>query len=350
MQMNDIGEKSFLRSLIPSLKRADTFINGFGNDASVIDIGLPEISVAFKIDRAARPIAAYMGWAGFDTWGRLAVTANLSDILAVGALPTAFMLSVTVPGDWDPERVRSIILGAAEACDSKGVAFVGGDTKEGNEANVVGTAIGVINKKKVVSRRSANVGDSIVLAGRLGGFAGAYLLMKAGLVTKNSGYERCLSHPECAWDEAKFIFGSCAVTSAVDLSDGLSEGLQLLTSDQQGILLDLDQLPIHDWALKASKALNVNATNFAFTVGDWGMLFSMSDADAQRAVRLAPRGMPLSIIGTVVPQEAAGFYSGKTKARYKMNCELGNEHFRRRMENESDYFTQLVSTEVLSKI
>lgn len=350
MQMNDIGEKGFLRGLLPTLDRADSFINGFGNDASVVDIGLPDVAVAFKIDRAARPIAAFMGWVDFDTWGRLAVAANLSDILAVGALPTAFMLSVTVPGNWDAERVRTIVIGAAEACNKKGVAFVGGDTKEGNDANVVGAAIGVVDKRKIVSRKRANVGDLVVLAGRLGGFAGGYLLRKNGLPEKKLMQERCLSHPECAWDEARFLFTRYTVTSAVDLSDGLSEGLQLLTNEKLGILVQVDQLPLHDLVFAASASLNVNPLNFAFTVGDWGMLFTMHEAEAREAVRLAPPEMQFSIIGAVVPRDSAGFYSESTSTHYKIKNDLTNEHFRRRMESESKYFSELASTDVLSKV
>ncbi|MFV8577722.1 thiamine-phosphate kinase [Ralstonia pseudosolanacearum] len=347
MKMTDIGEKGFLRDLLPSLTQTNSFINGFGNDASVVDVGLPDTAIAFKIDRAARPIAAYRGWAGFEAWGRLAVTANLSDILAVGARPTAFMLSLTVPGDWDAHIVRSIVAGAAEACREKDVAFVGGDTKEGVEANVVGAAIGVVDKQKVVSRKSARLGDAVVLAGRLGGFAGSYLLRRRGLTSDEHEVMRCLSHPECAWKEAGHLFTRGEVTSAVDLSDGLFEGLQLLTKDDFGVLVELDGLPLHKLATAASTSLHIDPLNFAFAVGDWGMLFTMPEGDAKLAILSAPEGAQLSIIGKVVPRARSGFCSAATGNRYRLSRNLTNEHFRRRMESETDYFSELTSSSIL---
>lgn len=350
MKMSDLGEKAFLRDLLPGLTRASAFVNGFGNDASVVDIGLADIAIAFKIDRAAKPLAAYQGWAGFDVWGRLAVTANLSDILAVGARPTAFMLSVTVPGDWEAKQVREVVAGAAEACAARDVAFVGGDTKEGSEANVVGAAIGVVDKRNIVSRKSANVGDAVVLAGRLGGFAGSYLLRTRGLMSDVVDESKCLAHPECAWEEARYLFTHCAVTSAVDLSDGLSDGLQLLTNDDEGVLVNLDQLPLHEIAVTASSSLQVDPLNFAFTVGDWGMLFTMPEKDAKRAIQMAPQGLQLNVIGKVVKTNSAGFFSVKSNTHYKLNHNLTNEHFRRRMESEGDYFSELVSYNVLTAV
>ena len=183
MRMCELGEKKFLSSLLPTLQTADCFLNGFGHDASVLDIGLPEHAIAFKIDRAARPIAACKGWTGFDSWGRLAVTANLSDLLAVGAVPKGFMLSLSVPKDWDVQRTEAVIQGAAEECSRNGVAFLGGDTKEAKEAHVVGAAIGIVDKKKIIGRRAANPGDAVVLAGKLGGFAGAYMFRLVGSCT-----------------------------------------------------------------------------------------------------------------------------------------------------------------------
>jgi thiamine-monophosphate kinase len=348
--MIDVGEKAFLHNLLPSLTTAEIFLNGFGQDASVVDIGLPDFAVAFKIDRAARPIAAFHGWTSFEVWGRLAVAANISDILAVGARPTAFMLSVTVPAIWDESRVREIISGAAKACAFHDVAFVGGDTKEGAEPNVVGAAIGVVSKHNIVSRRSAREGNVVVLAGYLGGFVGSYLLKMHGLSAVNPDEDRCLAYPDCAWDEANYLFPTYTVSSAIDLSDGLAEGLRLLTDLHHGVLVDVDKLPLHKSAREAAQALNINPLNFAFTVGDWGMLFTMSEEDAQNAIKSAPVGLKLSIIGKIVGEKKAGFFSPSSNIYFDISHDLTNEHFRRRMESETDYFSEITKFSVLEPV
>ncbi|MEQ9861225.1 AIR synthase related protein [Pectobacterium cacticida] len=340
MLMNDIGEKEFLRSILPGLIKSDKFLNGFGNDASVVDIGLPDIAIAFKIDRAAKPIAAYKGWASFQMWGRLAVTANISDILAVGATPTGFMLSITVPGTWSASDVEEIIKGAEIACQEKGVAFVGGDTKEGREANVVGAAFGTIQKDMIVSRRAAEEENTVLLAGRLGGFASSYLL-RTKARNKSSEILESLALPTCVWDEARYLFSHGGVTAAVDLSDGLAEGLNLLSKNGLAPLINIDLLPLHHLARLASNELCIEKSNFAFTVGDWGILFAMSKSTAESAIASMPAGLDITEVGTIVKADKAGYFSVKTGMKYELTLDLTNEHFRRTMEKEKDYFSEL---------
>ncbi|MCK4229341.1 MULTISPECIES: thiamine-phosphate kinase [Enterobacter] len=340
MLMHDIGEKLFLSSILTRLEKSECFLNDFGNDASVVDIGLPDIAIAFKIDRAAKPIAAYKGWTDFQMWGRLAVTANLSDILAVGATPSAFMLSITVPGSWKSSDVEAIIAGAEIACKEKGVAFVGGDTKEGGEANVVGAAFGTIKKDSIISRRKAEEGDTVILAGQLGGFASAYLL-RSKMGVENTEILQLLSLPTCAWDEARYLFSNGKVTAAVDLSDGISEGLSLLSKDGLAPLIDIDSLPLHQLAIRASNEFLIDKSNFAFTVGDWGILFSMPKNDAESAITSMPPGLALTKIGTIVTAETPIYRSFLTGTNYELSVDLKNEHFRKTMEKEKDYFSDI---------
>lgn len=346
MKMSEIGEKAFLLNLLPSLETASSFVNGFGNDASVLDIGLPDIAIAFKIDRAARPIAAYNGWTGFESWGRLAVTANISDLLAVGATPKGFMLSISIPKNWEANQAEAVIRGAEEECKRNSVVFLGGDTKEAQEAHIVGAAIGVVSKSKIINRRSAIPGDAILLAGELGGFAGAYTQLKNGKSISPLHIEY-LSYPRCALNESLYLFENHNINSAVDLSDGLWEGLNLLPIQGQGIELELDKLPLHPFAKEAAKAFRSNILNFAFSVGDWGILYTLPMHEAENAIRLAPEGIKLSIIGRVTSSEGVTIYSEKSNKKFELQYELRNEHFVQRMENEKDYFDHLLSFDFL---
>ena len=348
--MSDVGEKAFLRNLLPQLEKADTFLNGFGDDASIIDIGLPEHAIAFKIDRAARPMGAYRGWGGFDTWGRLAVNANVSDLLAVGAVPKGFMLSVTVPRTWSVAQTEAIVRGAVDECERYNIAFLGGDTKEGSEPNVVGAAIGIVDKKKVTGRKSAQHGEAIVLAGQLGGFASAYMLLNDEIGTNSSAYVDYVSHPSCAYSEATYLFDNFDVSSALDLSDGLWEGLNLLPRQKNSFILELDKLPLHQFALEAAAIYSMDARNFAFTVGDWAMLFTMPQDQASMAISHAPSNYHLSIIGSISRNVRPVMRSITQGMQFEMNFDLTNEHFVSRMESEEEYFSKLRSCPILKRL
>ncbi|MGP4959074.1 AIR synthase related protein, partial [Pseudomonas helleri] len=126
--MSELGEKAFLKMLLPDLYVAPSFVNGFGHDASIMDFGLEKL-LAFKIDRAPYPVALQRGIGDYKTWGRLAVAANVSDLLAVGATPRALMLSLVLPGHFEIDNASAIIKGCEEACIAHGIAFVGGDIR-----------------------------------------------------------------------------------------------------------------------------------------------------------------------------------------------------------------------------
>jgi len=220
--MKDIGEKTFLKNLLPRLTKRDFFLNGFGNDASVIDLGNGLI-IAQKIDRAAQPFAVKNQLSNFESWGHLAVISNLSDILAVGASGSAFMLSMTLPSDFEVEKAYEIVRGAEKACKKYNLTFAGGDTKEGPVINIVGTLIGIMRSRSYFSRRLVEPGNILVITGSIGRFASIYLKHQAGFQLSADEIDY-IAFPDPRLIEATVIneyFDD--IKTAMDNSDGLAE-------------------------------------------------------------------------------------------------------------------------------
>lgn len=332
-RMRDLGEKAYLGALLPTLHVDRRFVNGFGHDASIIDVGLPELNLVLKIDRAAKPIASLNGWSDFRVWGRMAVTANCSDILAIGGSPVGFMLSVTVPGDLPAQTVNEIVAGAAEECEAQDVAFLGGDTKEGSGINIVGTAVGTIEKSRRFDRHAASCGDLLVLAGTVGGFLGAYWTCTRSSEPRADAL-RYLAKPRAAWREAEAIAKVGGVRSACDLSDGLSSSAASLMSPGLGAHLEFDKIPFHPLALESADSRGVDVLPYAFGVGDWGILYAVDPAAKPDIEELRARGLEIAVIGKVVAEEGVHLMRG---ARFEVSV-MENEHFRHRMEDQGDYF------------
>ena len=330
--MRDLGEKGFLAALLPTLQADIRFVNGFGHDASVIDIGLPEINLVMKIDRAAKPIAALNGWTDYRAWGRIAVTANCSDILAVGGEPTAFMLSISVAGETSANMVAEIVAGAAEACRARNVAFLGGDTKEATGLNIVGSALGTIAKGRHFDRGGGKVGDLIVLAGSLGGFLGGYWTCSQSAVPPEAAV-RYLAEPQAAWAEARELANLSGIRSACDLSDGLGSSALNLVTPGLGALLIFDKLPFHPLARESAAMRDVDLLPYAFGVGDWGILYAVDPAAWSDIERLRDSGLLINIVGEVIP------YPGLTLRRggFFSLTVPEHEHFRHRMEDQGGY-------------
>ena len=332
--MTDLGEKGFLARLLPSLSVDARFVNGFGHDASVIDLGL-ERDLVMKIDRAATPIASLNGWADYRVWGRIAVTANCSDILAVGGEPKGFMLSLSIAAATPASMAEEIIRGAAEECERCGIVFLGGDTKEAVGVNIVGSAIGTIPKGRHHDRLQGRPGDLLVLAGQLGGFLGGY----RQCVSQDPSGEalRYLCEPSAAWREARALSQIAGIRSACDLSDGLASSVRQIVAAGAGAVLEFASLPFHGLAIGNAAERGADLLNYAFGVGDWGIVYAVAPEDRAHVEDLRLAGLAIAIVGTVVDEPGLFLSRG---GMFEVSI-FENEHFRRRMEDQGSYFEEL---------
>ncbi len=91
----------------------------------------------------------------------------VNDILTCGASPL-FFLDYIAMGKLLPRRVESIVGGIARACKNIGCALIGGETAEmpgiyqGDDYDLVGFIIGVVEKENIITGRSISAGDSIL--------------------------------------------------------------------------------------------------------------------------------------------------------------------------------------------
>jgi thiamine-monophosphate kinase len=352
--MEDFGEKGFLAGLLPRLSPHPTFLNGFGDDASAISIGDGQVLV-FKIDRAAAPVAARRGWTDYRMWGRLAVTSNCSDVLAGGGSPVAVMIAMILPRDWPASAAIEVIEGCAEECAANDIAFAGGDTKEGKAPELIGSAVGVGERAKILTRRGAKPGDLVVLAGALGGFLGSYLQILQELDADGVPGPSCddrwldyISHPRARWVEGAFIRDSLVATGAMDTSDGLYDAIDTLVG-AHGADIELTSLPYHENALECAAGLGIPPLNLGLGVGDWNIVYTVDEqrwADVQREGRVA--GLQLSVIGRVSAEPGLRWHD---ESGAVFSCQaVVNQHFRARQEDEGTMVARLRNEQMLTPV
>jgi phosphoribosylformylglycinamidine cyclo-ligase len=91
----------------------------------------------------------------------------VNDILTCGAEPL-FFLDYIAMGKLVPEQVEAIAQGLATACREVGCALIGGETAEmpglyaGEDYDLVGFIIGVVEKEKIIMGKTITVGDTII--------------------------------------------------------------------------------------------------------------------------------------------------------------------------------------------
>jgi phosphoribosylformylglycinamidine cyclo-ligase len=102
-----------------------------------------------------------------DTIGQDLVNHCVNDILVQGARPLFFMDYIGA-SRFDVAIFRDVIGGLCKACTENGCALLGGETAEmpglypPGEYDLVGTIVGCVEKKKIVTGKSIRVGDVII--------------------------------------------------------------------------------------------------------------------------------------------------------------------------------------------
>ena len=303
------------RDVIARLRRiaTDPAARNLEDDAALLDgLVLTHDSIAEGIHFLATDPPASVGWK--------LVAVNLSDLAGKGAEPAAALLSRTLSKrEWD----RAVIDGIEAACESYGLALIGGDTIAlmPDAPRVYGlTAIGRAGEK-TPSRSGGRPGDRLWLAGTVGDSAAGL----AQLIDDEDAtgplvdiYRRpvpLLKMGRALADHA---------TAMMDVSDGLLLDLERLCSASGcGASVDFDSLPLSS-AFVAERGQDRAARLFAATGGDDYALLAALPEDLDALSLSLPDPPTLTCIGRLVA--GGGLSASDREGDVPLPETLGYEH------------------------
>jgi thiamine-monophosphate kinase len=214
---------------------------GIGDDAAVV--AAPSGSVVAAVDLLLEGRHFRRDWSGAYDIGVKAAARSLADIAAMGAVNTALLVALAVPGtlpaSWPLELADGLAAEAARA----GAGIVGGDTARADSVLLSVTALGDLAGRRPVLRSGARPGDVIAVAGPLGRSAAGLALLSAGVavdaapeaVARLIAAHQRPSPPYEAGPEAAAL----GATAMIDVSDGLLADLGHV-ADASGVALDVD--------------------------------------------------------------------------------------------------------------
>tara|TARA_B100000886_G_scaffold340342_1_gene309305 strand:- start:8231 stop:9280 length:1050 start_codon:yes stop_codon:yes gene_type:complete len=314
--LSNLGEFGLIQHISKNFElKNDTSIFGIGDDCAVIDAG--HYFQLVTTDMLVEGIHFDLTYTPLKHLGYKAVVVNLSDIYAMNGLPKQITVSIAISNRFTLEAIEELYEGIGLACDAYNVDLVGGDTTSSTSGLCLSiTAIGEVDKDKVVYRNGAKEHDLIVVSGDLGSaYLGLQLLnrekqvfesnplMQPDLQNRDYVLQRQLK-PEARKDiidlfESKGLLPS----SMIDVSDGLSsELLHLCVSSNVGCAVYEEKIPIDFMAISTADEFNLSATTCAMNGGeDYELLFTI----CQSYYDIIKDNPDLAIIGHIT-DEASG--------------------------------------------
>lgn len=154
---------------------------------------------------------------------------NISDAVAMNARPKYALLGLELPKDISVSEIDELCGGFLDICKKFNIKIIGGDTISGDRISI---SVTIISKtKKAVFRKGAKIGDFIAFTGNLGSVIKDFgILENGGKIDENSKFITPDLKADFFYKAAKFT------TSAMDISDGLSQDLsRLLEKNGAGI-------------------------------------------------------------------------------------------------------------------
>jgi thiamine-monophosphate kinase len=289
-ELSELGEFALIDSISEKVKiKRPTTTKGIGDDAAVLNYSGMETVIS--TDMLIEGVHFDLSYVPLKHLGYKAVAVNLSDILAMNAIPQHITVSVALSNRFSKEAVDELYAGILNACDTYDVDLIGGDTTSSVAGLVISiTAVGAANKEDIVYRDGAKDTNLLVVSGDLGGaYIGLQMLEREkGIFEENAkiqpdltGMEYILERqlkPEPRQDvilELKTM--GVKPTSMIDISDGLaSEIFHLCKSSGLGIELYEEKIPIDQQTFDIALENHLDPTTCALSGGeDYELLFSV---------------------------------------------------------------------------
>lgn len=210
-----------------------------GDDVAVVPVRGKK--VVLKVDMLVESTDVPPGMT-YRQAARKAVAMCVSDFAAKGVRPDSFMVSLGLRRETTQEQVNQLGRGFRDAEREWGVRMVGGDTNEADQLVINCTMVGFA--KKVVERRGARPGDTLLVTGPFGFPPAGLRIMTDGAKAGRSFREtatRSVTRPTPDL-EVGIALGGC-LTSAMDSSDGLARSIHTL-AEESAVGFELDKMPV----------------------------------------------------------------------------------------------------------
>lgn len=294
-ELGQLGEFGLIDQLTKSFEnKQPSTVKGVGDDAAVLERNDTQYTLV-STDLLLEGVHFNLMYVPFKHLGYKAVVVNLSDIVAMNGTPEHITVSIAVSNRFPLEALQELYEGIRMACEVYGVDLIGGDTTSSHSGLMISvTAVGVVDKDKVVYRSGAKPNDLVIVTGDLGAaYMGLQVLEREKEVFRANpdiqpdldGFDYIIERqlkPEARRDVIGFLAELDVVpTSMIDVSDGLaSEVLHLCKASGTGVMIYNSKLPIDTTTSTSAIDFNLDPATCVLNGGeDYELLFTIRQED-----------------------------------------------------------------------
>ncbi|WP_392560622.1 phosphoribosylformylglycinamidine cyclo-ligase [Orbus mooreae] len=173
-----------IKSVVKETKRPEVIggLGGFGALCAIPQKYKEPILVS-GTDGVGTKLRLAMDLNRHDSIGIDLVAMCVNDLIVQGAEPL-FFLDYYATGKLEVDVAATVVTGIAEGCKQSGCALVGGETAEmpgmyhGNDYDIAGFCVGVVEKSKIIDGSKVQDGDAIIALASSGPHSNGYSLVR----------------------------------------------------------------------------------------------------------------------------------------------------------------------------
>jgi len=357
--VGDLTERELVARIQNQLSPAPGWLLvGIGDDAAVVETERQRVEV-LTVDAIVEGIHFDRAFVSAEAIGHRALAVNLSDLAAMGAAPRLALLSMALPSSLPLADYDGIVGGFARLAADHRIHVVGGNlTRSPGPMMIDVTVMGTAKRRQVLTRAGAKPGDELYVSGTIGAAAvGLELLKVVSRQSSVAGQQSSVisqQSPASTADDLRLATGdrrlmtryltpqprlrlgillarNRAASACIDLSDGLSDGLQRLSeASGVGMIVDAAALPIDADARASFDARGMDAIDAALAAGDDYELLVAVHPRIRRRFTAAARqaGTPMTRIGVCLKDRAIAIRREAGGSVRETPAPAGYSHFR----------------------
>ena len=302
MKIKDIGEfgviellKNLVDQAFISTKHSVKPMLGIGDDAAAWETndGIQIVTTDTLVEGVH--FSQHITWEQLG-WKALAV--NLSDIAAMGVIPSFALITLGLNPSTDISCVQDMYKGLLSAAVRYDCKIIGGDLVRSPTTFITVSMTGA-STGKLLTRHSALPGDLVAVTGKLGCSAGGVAAISQGIEIGKYPYSHLVQthhEPIPRIMEGQALVKS-GISTAMDISDGLVDDLsKICTSSQVGAIIRSDLIPT-DHQLK--EAFPNDHLRLALSGGeDYELLFTGTEELISEQIETL--GIDVTVVGQIV--------------------------------------------------